>query len=475
MIGRRTSEPVAYGIDFGTTNSSIAVAYRDRIEVIPVESGSAPEILPSIIYLNRDRNRAAGEEAIEQFLVTGSLKTPCGRCNLVHVIDRRRESACRQFRPGGGCHNARLISGIKSDLSETDFVSTHSWAIDFTLTDLVSVIIRRLKIAADRATGANVRRVVLGHPVVFVGAEGLHYRERQGLAEQRLRDAAVQAGFNEVVLLDEPAAAVINEDLPEGFALAADFGGGTFDVAVIKFAPDGGDVVALAGVDVGGEQFDRLLFQAKVAPALHLNDTYKVRSGARRELPHQFRKRMSTLSGLKNLLSDSNTASILSEFRSGRGGEQLAAVETILYSGYAYQFYRAIEQAKIGLSTASDSVIEFHRPGIDMSIPVRRDEFEHLISEPMQSVRAEILRAVEDAGVAPENISLVLRTGGSSSIPAFAHILEDIFDPSVIQERPVYTTVVNGLAMYALGLWLWTKTNKDIESPRVMNSSNRVR
>ena len=285
MIGRRNSEPVAYGIDFGTTNSSIAVAYRDRIEVIPVESGSTPEILPSTIYLNRDRNRAAGEEAIEQFLVTGSLKTRCGRCSLVQVIDRRRESACRQFRPGRGCHNARLISGIKSDLAETDFISTHSWAIDFTLTDLVSVIMRRLKIAADRVTGANVRRVVLGHPVVFVGAEGRQYRERQAMAEQRLRDAAVQAGFNEVVLLDEPAAAVINEDLPEGFALAADFGGGTFDVAVIKFAPDGGDIVALAGVDVGGEQFDQLLFQAKVAPVLHLNDTYKVRSGARRELP----------------------------------------------------------------------------------------------------------------------------------------------------------------------------------------------
>ena len=159
------------------------------------------------------------------------------------------------------------------------------------------------------------------------------------------------------------------------------------------------------------------------------------------------------MSGLKSLLSDSNTASILSEFRSAHGGERLAAVETILYSGYAYQFYRAIEQAKIALSTESGSAIEFHRPGIDMSIPVRRDEFEHLISEPMQSVRAEILAAVEDAGVAPENIGLVLRTGGSSSIPAFAQILEDIFDPSVIQERPVYTTVVKGLAMYALGQW----------------------
>lgn len=454
MTSRRNSEPVAYGIDFGTTNSSIAVAYRDRIEVIPVESGSTPEILPSIVYLNRDRNRAAGQEAIEQFLITGSRKTTCGRCSLVHVIDGHRESACRQFRPGSGCHDARLISGVKSDLSETDFISTHSWARDFTLTDLVSVIMRRLKIAADRATGANVRRVVLGHPVAFVGVEGPDWRQRQDIAEQRLRDAAVQAGFNEVVLLDEPAAAVINEDLTEGYALAADFGGGTFDVAVIKFAPDGGDILALTGVDVGGEQFDRLLFGAKVAPALHLNDSYEVRPGVRRSVPNQFRQRMSSLSGLKSLLGDPNTHSILAEFRGAAEGARLAPVETILYGGYAYQFYRAIEQAKIELSTAPSSVIDFHRPRADVSIPVRRDEFEDLISQPMEAVRAEILRAVHDAGVAPEDIGLVLRTGGSSSIPAFVRILEDIFDPSVIQERPVYTTVVKGLSMYALGLWL---------------------
>jgi hypothetical chaperone protein len=162
---------------------------------------------------------------------------------------------------------------------------------------------------------------------------------------------------------------------------------------------------------------------------------------------------MSTLSGLKNLLSDSNTAAILGEFRGAKGGERLAPVETILYGGYAYQFYRAIEQAKIELSTAPDAVIDFHRPGVDLSILVRRDEFEDLISGPMLSVRAEVLRALEDAGVPPGGINLVLRTGGSSSIPAFVQILEDIFDPSVIQERPVYTTVVHGLAMYALGQW----------------------
>jgi hypothetical chaperone protein len=453
MRRERAEAPVGYGIDFGTTNSSIAVAYPGRVEVVPVETGTTPEILPSIVYLHRDKNRAAGQDAVEQFLVTGSLKTQCSRCSLVYWDLGKRASDCRQYRPGGRCQDARLVSGLKSDLSETDFVATHSWATDFTLSDLAAVVLRRLKAEADRASGADIRRVVVGHPVVFVGAEGPDFNARQALAEQRLQEAAVQAGFSEVALLDEPAAAVLDEDLPEGVALAADFGGGTFDVAVIKFAPDGGDVIGLAGVEIGGEQFDRLLFQAKVAPALHLDDTFRLRSGAERRLPNWLKSRLSTLSGLKSLLSDPNTIPTLSEYRAARGGEHLATVGNILYGGYGYQFYRAIEDAKIALSADTRTVIDFHRPGIELSIPVTRQELEQLIAKPMEAVREAVLRALEIAGIGPQDVNLVLRTGGSSSIPAFMRMLEEIFDPSVIQERPVYTTVVRGLASYAQELW----------------------
>ena len=452
MNGRASGEPIAYGIDFGTTNSSIAVAYRDRIEVVPVEATGTRDVLPSLIYLHRDRNRAAGQDAIEQFLISGAAKTPCSRCELVRMIDGKRDSNCRQFQPGGRCNDARLIAGIKSDLSNPDFTSTHSWATDFSLPNLVAVVIRRLKRVADRATGANVRRVVLGHPVVFVGAEGDHYHERQELAETRLREAAERAGFEEIVLLDEPEAAVTAENLPEGIALAADFGGGTFDVAVIRFDPDGGEVIGLAGAEVGGEMFDRLLFKDKVASVLHLNDTFPT-SGGDRELPNLFRKRMSTLSGLKDLLSDKHTASTLSNLMLADPRRRLATIQEIIYGGHAYGFYRAIEQAKIGLSTATSATIEFHRPGIDISIPVRRDEFERLIADHLQTVEDAILRALGEAAVSPEAVNLVLRTGGSSSIPAFVHILEKTFDPSVVQERPVYTTVVHGLALHALEQW----------------------
>jgi len=346
-----------------------------------------------------------------------------------------------------------LVSGLKSELSQKDFVSTHSWAVDFKLHDLVAVVMRRLKTEADRLTGADVRRVVLGHPVVFVGAEGPEFKQRQATAEKRLQQAAAGAGFEEVALLEEPAAAVIEEGLEEGVALAADFGGGTFDVAVIRFAPDGGDVIALTGAEVGGEQFDKLLFKAKVAPALHLDDEFEIRAETYRSLPNWLRNRLATLSGLKSLLSDPNTALTLREYRAAKAGERLEPVEEILYGGYAYQFYRAIEDAKIALSTRRSSSIEFHRPRLDFSIPVTRGEFEELIVRPMEIVRGEILKALELAEIGPEEVSLVLRTGGSSSIPAFVQILEEIFDPSTVQERPVYTTVVHGLATYAQELW----------------------
>ena len=90
---------------------------------------------------------------------------------------------------------------------------------------------------------------------------------------------------------------------------------------------------------------------------------------------------------------------------------------------------------------------------MDLSIPVSREEFEGLIAKPMEIVRREVLKALEIADVSSEDVSLVLRTGGSSGIPTFVRMLEETFGPSVVQERPVYTTVVHGLASYAQEVW----------------------
>jgi hypothetical protein len=81
-----TSRPVGYGIDFGTSNSAVAVAYADRVEVVTVGSSKT---LPSFVYLHRAGRRTAGDEAVKTFLKSGHEKTDCWSCSLAHTAGTR--------------------------------------------------------------------------------------------------------------------------------------------------------------------------------------------------------------------------------------------------------------------------------------------------------------------------------------------------------------------------------------------------
>lgn len=441
---------LAYGIDFGTSNSSLSVAYEDRVEVVEL-GGTIPSVMPSIVYLHRDGNRAAGEDAVQQYLVTGSKKTSCSKCSLVdHDL---MISDCGQYKQGEGCLDSRLPVSVKSELAQPDFVSTHSWAHDFSLQDLVAVVLKELKRRGDRYCGADVRRLVLGHPVAFVGSEGPEFVRRQDKAEDRLQEAAALAGFEEVVLVAEPAAAVIDEQLEAGIAMAVDFGGGTFDVAIIEFTEKGGEVIALEGAEVGGELFDKVLFESKVAPALGFQQVYTDGRGKERTMPHWFKNRFFTLGDAMHLLSDPSVPGLIREYKTFIGGESLYQIEEILYGGQAYNFYKAVEKAKIELSSSAQTTIEVHRPGINISVPVRREEFEALIAPHLEVIFGQIQAALDSKQIDAGDVSLVLRTGGSSSIPAFVEGLESMFGAAMVSERPVYTTVVHGLGTYAQMEW----------------------
>jgi hypothetical chaperone protein len=56
---------------------------------------------------------------------------------------------------------------------------------------------------------------------------------------------------------------------------------------------------------------------------------------------------------------------------------------------------------------------------------------------------------VEAAGLAHEEIDIVLRTGGSSRIPAFVRMLEDRFGPERLHEMDLFTSVASGLGIAA--------------------------
>ncbi len=420
--------PIAYGIDYGTSNSAVAVAYENAVEVVPAESGLPGLTLASVAYLHRNGRQEAGEAAIVEYLAQGHLRHTCLHCPLVRY---GAETECRQATRNGGCQDTRLITGVKRDLSRTDFTGTHSWARDFELPELIAMVLGRLKRSADAWSGGDVKRLVLGHPVVFAGADLADRSHETALA--RLREGAQLAGFETVELFPEPAAAVLGGTLPEGRVLSVDFGGGTFDAAVIAVREGTPETLSLTGVDIGGERFDAALFETAVGPLLGLN-----------ELPNWLYNEMGYRSGVRQLLSDPGVPKVLDRV----GGRAAEIARAILFKGHTWEFYRAIEDAKIRLSTEDAVRLRFARPGIRMDVPLLRGQFEAVIKDDLVTVEGCLLRAVADAGLEPAQITAVLRTGGSSRLPSFLRRLEAVF-PGRVADRDAFTAVAKGLGVRA--------------------------
>ncbi len=427
-----TARPLGYGIDFGTSNSAVSIAYPDRVELVKVGASHATTI-PSFVYLHRSGSRQAGDQAVKTFLRSGHAKTDCWKCPLAPY---GWDTDCRQYRKGGGCSDARLLSGVKHELAKLGFVGTNSWATDFSVGTLVSVVLKRLKDEADSASGHATTSVVLGHPVVFAGADPDDRTASDSMAFRRLEEAAHNAGFEEIAFLPEPTAAVIGEATHHGVEVAVDFGGGTFDVAVMDSRDAEPRIAGMSGVAVGGEILDGVLFETSVGPALGLD-----------VLPSWLFNELRTASSVRMLMADPGIPSILSRI----GGTEAGLVHALLYDGHAYDFYKAIESAKIALSSASETELRF--PPLGLAVTLQRSAFESMIRPELDLVRDAITRAIETANLKPDDVSRVLLTGGSAYIPAFRADLASMFGPERLEQRDAFTAVVHGLGVRAQQLW----------------------
>lgn len=425
--------PLGYGIDFGTSNSAISVAYSDRVDVLGLGAARSSRTLPSFVYLHRSGRRGAGDEGVKTFLKSGHEKTDCWKCPLAPY---GWDTECRQYRKGGGCNDARLLSGVKHELAKIGFAGTNSWATDFSVATLVSVVMKRLKNEADSSVGQTVERVVLGHPVVFAGADPGNRPASDAEAFKRLEDAAHKAGFTEVAFLPEPTAAVVGEKNHRGVEIAVDFGGGTFDAAVMDSREGSPRITGMGGVAVGGEILDGVLFETSVGPALGLE-----------RLPNWLFNELRTASSVRLLMADPGIPGILARI----GGPEAQLVHALLYEGHAYEFYRAIETAKIALSDAE--VAELAYTPLDLNVSIRRNTFESMIRPELDLVKQAIDTAMQEAGIQAKDVDRVLLTGGSAYIPAFRSDLSDTFGPERLEQRDAFTAVVHGLGVHAQHLW----------------------
>ena len=423
-------EPVI-GLDFGTTNSAIAVADNDRQATLATfADGSATTTsFRSILYFPaKDRSSPrkiethAGPEAINSYLDADT--------------------------------KGRLIVSIKSYLASRLFTSTSINGRNYTLEDLIAIILRRLRNAAVEQFGTSASQVVLGRPVRFSGADSA---EDEQLALQRLKAAAELAGFQQISFELEPVAAAYQYETQldhDELVLIGDFGGGTSDFTLARLGPGRkkaghNPVLGTSGVAIAGDTFDSRIMMRLVAPKLGLGSHY-VSLGKELPVPVWVYSQLSSWHHMF-LLKEPKTMAVLRQVKNQAAEpEKVAALVQIIAENLGYALYRAVEQTKVQLTEKELADFLFTQSIVRLEDSLERWQFESWIQDDIQNIAACVGSLLDQCGVQPADIDSIFLTGGSSFVPVVRRFFSRTFGAGKLRSGEELTTVARGLALRAL-------------------------
>jgi hypothetical chaperone protein len=419
------------GIDFGTTNSAVGVAEADgRVTLARFpHRGGVSDTFRSILYFHPQLRDAQNR-----------LAPLAG----MRAIDRYLEAA----------DEGRLMQSLKSYLADRTFERTNVFGRSLSLIDLLGLLLRDLRERAEEALGPLGRRLVVGRPVHFSNASG---PEDDAFAVDRLRAAVLAAGFDEIVFEHEPVAAAYYYETRldhDEVCLIADFGGGTSDFSVIMVGPShrregGGRILANDGVAIAGDVLDsRVLYQI-VAPALGLGSTYRSMFGQALTVPVWIYDRLRRWHHLSFLKTPKNVELLKEIADQATEPEKIRALWHIVDDDLGYHLYRAVERAKVELSSREATRFHFEDGPLVIDAPVTRAQFEAWIAADVTAMAACVDRVLESAGASRGDVDRVFMTGGTSFVPAVRRIFDERFGADRIEAGGEMISVASGLALRA--------------------------
>jgi molecular chaperone DnaK len=343
------------GIDLGTTNSLVAFMQGDKPIVIPGEDGL--NLVPSVVALGAGRNTLVGNGARPVLLTAPekaiySVKRLMGR----GLEDVTEELKFFPFR-------------LAEDVQPGEVLRIKLGEAEFTPPEISAHILRQLKRNAERYFGAPVTQAVITVPAYFNDAQ-----------RQATKDAGRMAGLEVLRLVNEPTAAALAYGLDrekEGIIAVYDFGGGTFDISILKLHEGIFEVIATNGdTHLGGDDIDNLLI------AIALDDI---------------------------------AGDMGSDLR--RDAEAIQAIR------------KAVIEAKIALSSQSVAQIDVKLPkGGHYRRELSREQFEQLIQPVVARTMAPCKDALRDAHLTADQIDEVVLVGGSTRIPMVQRLVSDAFE-----------------------------------------------
>lgn len=410
-------------IDFGTSNSAVAVPDGAALRLAPVEG--AYTTLPTAVFFNTD-------EDTREF----------GRSALAAYIDG---------------FDGRLMRSMKSilgsPLAENSTDLGDGSAIKYT--DIIAIFVDHLKRSAEKSTGGPISRAVLGRPVFFVDDDP----RADQMAQQQLEAAAQSVGLREIHFQYEPIAAAFDYEshlTEEGLVLVADIGGGTSDFSLVRVGPQRmtrverkDDVLAHHGVHVAGTDFDRRVELVTILRELG----YQALDPEGREIPNRIYfdlatwhlintvyapKRVSELTLMRHLFTQIKHHDRLMRVVERRLGHALAA---------------HAEEAKIGVAAGGETVIDLDEVEDDLRLAFDEAQLIKAGQDETQRIVQAARDTVQAAGVAPRDVNAIYFTGGSTGLAFLSGALAAAFPDAKAVFGDRLASVATGLGIHARRLF----------------------
>jgi len=411
----------ALGLDFGTTNSVVALADgRGGTELVAFGDAGDAVFRSAICFWEEERGwngiaHEAGPWAIDEY-----LQSPL---------------------------DSRFIQSFKSVAASPLFERAMIFNKPFRFEDMGRLFLQRLVAHAGGALDERPRRIIVGRPVEYAGA-----RPDPELARQRY-DAMLAAFGTEIYYVHEPLGAAHSyaSRLTEpATILVADFGGGTTDFSIVRVAEPGSPrrcvPLASSGIGIAGDRFDYRIVDRLVLPLLGKGSNYRSFDKLL-EIPGGYFADFGDWSRLAMMRNRRTIEEIRRLQRDAEHPDLIGRMIALIEHEQGFPLYDAVGRLKRALSGSDHAEFHFAGGGIEIGADVRRDDFEQWIADDLRRIEAAMDQALARAGIAPDAIDRVFLTGGSSLIPAIRAMFDRRFGEERIATGGELTSIAHGLAL----------------------------
>ena len=410
--------PYIYGIDFGTTNSALSIIDTRTNEIVQTFNEG------SLIYFPKPERR----QAISHFVGMAA-----------------KEKYVESHMTG------RFMKSIKRILPRSGFEETRVHGKRYKAENLVAVVLMHLKRKADDFLGLEIKKAVLGRPVIFDENE-----EKDQLAQNRLLKAAKLSGFEEIHFQMEPIAAAFTYERKiekEETVLVADLGGGTSDFTLMKLSPQKlnkvnrkEDIIGQGGIYIGGDNFDSAIMWEKGTPHFGRGLTY-MDFNNQLNVPLSFFTNICSWEKMNFFDSLKMKANLKKFLHLTHHNKRFQNLVTLINNNLGYSIFQSIEKAKIALG--KNDLVPFHFSNSDIEIKeeISLEEFSNaIINEDVEKIKDYLLQFLEKLEVKTTDIDTVFMTGGTSMIVPIQKFMEDLFGKEAIKSGDNFNSVAHGMA-----------------------------